>query len=73
MLGEWSERLQAFWCGVNGCEHIAHKGSYEIGIYHGDESPPSQFLVHHKRIETIEDFDECMNDGAKWNATYERV
>ncbi|QGR00175.1 hypothetical protein EHS13_20385 [Paenibacillus psychroresistens] len=65
--------MQAFWCGINGCEHIAWKGSYEIGIYQGDESPPSSFIISPKRIETVEDFDYCMNHGERWKATYERV
>lgn len=67
LLGEWSDKLQAFWFGANNCEHIAFKGSNQVFVYDCDTYPlpPIEIIQHTGRIETLEDFDKALNEG-KW-------
>lgn len=71
-MGEWCDRLNAFWFGANGCEHIAFKHSHTIFIYPIWEhpNPPSEIIHYHKPIETVEDFDDALMHGKKLRATY---
>ena len=71
----WSDRLQAFWIGGNGCEYIAWKGSHQILIYPCDDypNPPSGIIQYSKRIENSNDFVDCMKNGIEMNANYEKV
>lgn len=74
-VGEWSHAIDAFWFSANGCEWIAWKGSHQIFVYPGATypAPPTQTLQHSKRIETLEDFNEAMNTGTLYEATYEPI
>lgn len=72
MLGEWSNTLNAWWYGANGCEYVAWKGSHEIAVYPCDDYPnlPTSFIQGDRRIETLEDFDYVLNNGKVYYAMY---
>lgn len=74
-LGEWSDKIQAFWFGANGCEYVAWKGSRQIYVYPTDEypNPPTYIIQHEERIERLEDFDEALTGGIRMRATYSEV
>ncbi|WP_245595193.1 hypothetical protein [Fictibacillus gelatini] len=71
-IGEWSEEIRAFWFGANNCEWIAWKGSHQIFVFPCDEypNPPSKIIQHNKRIESIEDFTEAMQNGKTYIVEY---
>lgn len=75
ILGEWSDNINAFWFGANGCEWIAWKGSHQIFEYPCDfyPNPPSRIIQHDKMIETLEDFTEAMYKGKVYEPRYEQV
>lgn len=72
LVGNWSEKLNAFWMGANNCEFIAWKGSHQIFVYLCDEypSPPSMIYQHTKRIETLEDFNDALDNQKIFDVTY---
>ncbi|UED72138.1 hypothetical protein [Brevibacillus sp. HD3.3A] len=78
MVAEWSDKISAFWYGgidvKNGqsVELIAWKGSHHIMVYpvHEHPQPPSKFLQYHKRIETLEDFQDAIDNNKEYMATY---
>lgn len=71
-IGEWSESISAFWFGANNCEWIACKGSHQITVHPCDKypNPPTAILQHDKRIETVEDFTNAMNNGKYYEVEY---
>ena len=75
LIGEWSEKIQAFWFGANGCEWVAWKGSNQIFVYPGEKhpAPPQQIIHFPERLENVEDFTEAMYKGTVFNVQYEAV
>lgn len=74
-MSEWNEKLKVFWQGGNGCEYIAWKGSHQVFVYPGWEhpAPPSEVIQHTKRIETLEDFDDALDNGKHLNVEYKEL
>lgn len=78
---EWNEDISAFWYGGielsigQPVELIAWKGSNQIFIYPCDDHPhpPSGVLQYHRRIETLDDFEDAMKNGKRLTAKYEEV
>lgn len=72
-MSEWDKGLNAFWAGGNGCEYIAWKGSHQIFVYPTWEhpAPPSEVIQHTKRIETLTDFDDALDNGRHMKVEYE--
>lgn len=72
MNTEWSETLNAFWYGANGCEYIAYRGSHHVFVYpcHKHPEPPSEVWQFTRRIETLEDFNEALNNHVVYVANY---
>jgi hypothetical protein len=70
--GEWSDTINAFWCGGNDTEYIAWKGSHQIYVFPCGEYPnaPSEIIQHTNRIETVGDFNNAMENGIRSRATY---
>jgi hypothetical protein len=74
-LGKWSDNIKAFWAGANGEEYIAHKGSNQIFVYPCGDYPnmPSKVIQHTKRMETVEDFEDGLENGIRYEVTYKRI
>ncbi|MBX6360513.1 MAG: hypothetical protein IRZ03_10600 [Acidobacterium ailaaui] len=74
LVGQWSNTLNTFWYGANGCEFIAFKGSYQILVFPTDEypKPPSQIIHHTDKIETLRDFNEALEKGVWYDACYKK-
>lgn len=74
-MGEWAKNIQAFWYGANGLEFVAWKGSHQIQVYPCDEYPsPAKYTIqHHTRIETVEEFNDCLMNGQRMKASYEAI
>lgn len=74
-MAEWSKQLNAFWFGANNSEYIAWKGSHQIFEYPCDEypQPPSRVIQHTKRIETLEEFEKALDNGAWLSVSYTEV
>lgn len=72
LAGEWSDTINAFWMGANNCEFIAWKGSHQIFVYPCDEhpQPPCAIYQHTKRIKTLEDFNDALDNRSVYNVTY---
>lgn len=75
MYGEWSKSLNAWWSGLNGIEHIAWKGSHQIFVYPPDDypNPPMEIWQYHKRIETLEDFTDALENSIKLKVDYNKI
>jgi hypothetical protein len=75
LIGEWSESIKAFWFGANNCEWIAWNGSNQIFVYPSQDYPklPKQVIQHDKRIESIEEFTNAMNNGRLHDCVYKEV
>ncbi|UED72131.1 hypothetical protein [Brevibacillus sp. HD3.3A] len=73
-MSQWAENIQAFWHG-DWREYIAWKGSHQILVYPTDEhpGPPSHVIQYTKRIETLEDFNDALQNGKWLKATYEET
>lgn len=73
IIGKWSNELQVFWYGANCEEYIAWKGSHQIFVFPCDEypNPPSEVIQYHKRIETLDDFNEALQGGLIYKVTYD--
>ncbi len=71
-MAEWSETLNAFWYGANGCEYIAFKGSHHIFEFPCDKfpGPPTRVIQYTNRIETLEDFENALDNGKWYQASY---
>jgi hypothetical protein len=74
-LGKWSDTINTFWLGANGCEYIAWKGSHQVLVYPCDDypNPPSEVWQYHERIETVEQFNDALENSVKYKATYDEV
>lgn len=72
LLGEWSDKVNAFWFGANGREWIAYKGSRQVFVYPCDHypAPPSQVIQHNEPVETLNVFTDAIRTGTVYNATY---
>lgn len=75
LLGEWSETINAFWYGANGCEYVAFKGSHQIFVFPTWEypNPPSEIIQHTDSIETLEDFTAALEKGVRYEAYYKET
>ena len=75
LLGEWDKNLNCFWFGSNNCEWIAWKGSNQVFVYPCDKypNPPSQIIQNTKRIETLGDFTEAIQNGVVYETSYKEV
>ncbi len=73
--GDWSDHIQAFWCGGNDSEYIAWRGSHQIYVFPCGSYPnaPSEIIQHTARIETVEEFNNAMENGIRYAATYLEV
>jgi hypothetical protein len=73
-LGEWADNINAFWFGANRCEYIAWKGSHQVFVYDAEcyPEPPSYIIQHNRRIETINEFSNAINNGVYMIASYSK-
>lgn len=71
----WDNNIHAFWSGVNGNEYIAWKGSHQIFVFPCGTypKPPSEIIQYHKRIETINDFEDAMSAGEEFACSYYKI
>lgn len=71
-MTEWSDKLNAFWRGANGCEYIAYRGSHHIFVYDCDTypSPPIAVWQFTRVIDSLEDFEEALENSVKYKAVY---
>jgi hypothetical protein len=72
---EWSDKIKAFWFGTLDSEYIAWKGSHQVFVYPIDQhpAPPAKVIQFTRRIETIQDFEEALQQGVRYEVQYSQI